>query len=358
MDQPTDNYALWLKRPSARFEVGPAPYTAAGAGEVVVRVRAVSVNPVDTLHGMLLRLVAPWLRYPAILGGDVAGEVVEVGPGVTRFRPGDRVLGLALGLERSQNRPAEGAFQRFVVLLERMVAPIPDSLPFEQAAVLPLTLATAATGLYQSDHLALSLPSVCAAHRGHAERRETVLVWGGSTSVGSNAIQLASNSGYRVVATASPRNFEYLRSLGAVETVDRHSRATVDELIEDIGCTALAGALAIGRGSLGPSIAVAARTCGPRKVAAAQPGPITRLESTLRGARRRGVTVSGIWGGTLKDNEVGPAVFVDFLPGALAAGSYKAAPPALVVGNGLDRIPEALHMLRAGVSATKLVITL
>lgn len=345
-----ENAALWLPRRGARFEVGPAPYTRPAADEVVVRVRAVAVNPIDGLPGFLYRVVLPWLAFPAVVGSDVAGEVVETGPNVTRLRPGDRVVGHAFGVERSQNRAAEGAFQRYVVLMQHMVATIPDRLPFERAAVLPLALSTAATGMFQRDHLGLAMPGP-----DPADRPETVLVWGGSTSVGSNGIQLARNAGYRVVATASPRNFDYVRRLGAAEAVDYHSPAAVEEIVDRIGGGPLAGTLAIGSGALPKTIAIAARTPGSRCIASAQPPLVARIHSWR--ARRRGVRVSGIWGGTLKDNEVGPAIYAGFLPVALASGAYRAAPDATVVGDGLVRIPEALERLRAGVSATKLVIT-
>lgn len=111
-----ENRALWLRKRGAKLEVGPAPYTPPGADEVTVRIRAVAVNPVDAIplmraSGLLYRLIMPWLTFPTVLGGDLAGEVVRVGQNVTRLHPGDRVLGLALDLERSQNRAAEGAFQ-------------------------------------------------------------------------------------------------------------------------------------------------------------------------------------------------------------------------------------------------------
>jgi hypothetical protein len=79
--------------------------------------------------------------------------------------------------------------------------------------VLPLALSTAAAGLFQQDHLALPLPAINPINP--PDRKETVLVWGVSTSVGSNAIQLARCAGYRVLATASPHNSGYVRSLGA-----------------------------------------------------------------------------------------------------------------------------------------------
>jgi NADPH:quinone reductase-like Zn-dependent oxidoreductase len=345
-----DNLALWLPKPGRHFEVGPAPYTPPGANEVVVRTRAVGLNLVDGIPGFGYRFILPWLTFPAVIGGDLAGEVVEIGPGAERFKVGQRVLGHALGLERSQNRPAGGAFQHYVVLMAHMVSPIPDSLSFEQAAVLPLQLSTAATGLFQQDGLALVLPT---AHP--AERRETVLVWGGSTGVGSNAIQLARNAGYRVVATASARNFDYLRSLGASATIDRNSPAAVDELVAAIGEGPLAGSLAIGAGSLPKVMRVAARAPGAKRVSSAMPGPVTRFLA-LRAPR--GVRVSGIWGGSLKDNEVGPAIYADFLPAALASGAYRAEPPAEIVGQGLDAIPPGLKRLRDGVSAKKLVVTI
>ncbi|MDA8061385.1 MAG: alcohol dehydrogenase catalytic domain-containing protein, partial [Actinomycetota bacterium] len=201
-----ENEALWLPRPGGSLSPGPAPSTPPAAGELVVRVRAVAVNPVDAISGIARRVVTPWLTYPAVLGSDVAGEVVEVGEGVTRFRPGDRVLGHAIGQERARNCAAEGAFQRFVVLVEHMVSPLPDGLDDEHAAVLPLGLSTAAAGLFELDQLALPAPTLDAPERG-----ASVVVWGGSTSVGSNAIQLARSAGYDVIATASPRNFAYLR---------------------------------------------------------------------------------------------------------------------------------------------------
>ncbi|MGW6792688.1 zinc-binding alcohol dehydrogenase family protein [Streptomyces chartreusis] len=344
------NSALRLRKRGTRFEVAPAPYTPAAHNEVVVRVRAIAVNPVDAIPGLAYHLIFPWLKFPAVIGSDVAGEVVEVGPGVTRLRPGDRVLGHAVGVERSRNRAAEGAFQQYVVLMQHMVSPLPEALPFEQAAVLPLTLSTAATGLFQKDHLALALPTADA-----ADRSETVLVWGGSTSVGSNAIQLAGHAGYKVVSTASPRNFDYLRSLGVAETVDRNSPTAVDEIVERIGDSPLAGTLAIGNGSLKPTIAIAARTTGGKRIASAMPSLLTRIQSWR--APRLGVTVSAIWGGTLKDNEIGPAIYADFLPTALASGTYQAAPEARVVGHGLATIPDALQQLKKGVSAKKLVVT-
>jgi NADPH:quinone reductase-like Zn-dependent oxidoreductase len=346
---PDENSALWLAKRRAKLTVGPAPYTPPAADEVVVRVRAVAVNPIDAIPGIAYRFVLPWLSFPAVIGWDVAGEIVEVGENVTRLTPGDRVLGMAAGPERSRNRAAEGAFQIYSVLMAHMVSQIPDDLTFEQAAVLPLALSTAATGLFQPDHLALAPPRLNAPDSG-----QTVLVWGGSSSVGSNAIQLARCAGYRVITTASPHNVDYVRSLGADASIDYNTRTAVDEVVTAIGDAPLAGILAVTQGSVPPAVAIAKRTTGPRRIAAAQPALMTRIQ--LLRSRPRGTSVSAIWGATLKDNEVGPATYVDFLPAALAAGIYRAAPEAVLVGDGLNQIPAAIEQLGKGVSAKKLVV--
>ena len=177
-----DNNALWLNAKRAPFTVGPAPYTAPRADETVVRARAVAVNPFDRALQCLGDQFTPWVAYPFVVGTDVAGEVVEVGAGVARFRVGDRVVGFAAGTHKGRNRAAEGAFQTYVVLLAHMAAPIPDAMRFEDAAVLPLGLSTAACGLFQNDFLGLNAPSAAPTPTG-----KTLLVWGGSTSVGNNA---------------------------------------------------------------------------------------------------------------------------------------------------------------------------
>ena len=346
-----DNAALWQRSAGGRPEVSVAPYTPPRAHEVVVRVRAVAVNPIDVMPGLARRILLPWLKYPTVLGSDVAGEVVEVGAQVTRLRPGDRVLGHAVGIAKDRNRAADGAFQIYTVLVEHMVSTIPDTLPFERAAVIPLALSTAASGLFQQDQLALDLPQ-----GGRPDIPQTVLVWGGSTSVGMNGIQLARNAGYRVVATASPKNFDYLRSLGAEEIVDYHAKDVVDRLVKAVGPAALVGILAIGAGSVKYGLQLATRTSGKTRIAAAQPSFLVRMQQ--RKALRAGVHLSAIWGGSLRNNEVGPAVYVDFLPKALIDGRYTAAPLPIVVGDGLEQIGAGMQRLKKGVSAGKVVITL
>ena len=369
------NRAAWIKRKYARLEVEAAPYPVPAADQIVVRNHAVAVNPLEWVIQLAGPAAYGWLRYPTVFGSDLSGEVVEVGHAVTRFRVGDRVLGHAVGTDRDSNRADEGAFQHYTAVLERMAAPIPDALSYERAAVLPLGVSTAACALFQHDHLALQLPSAGAKRTG-----QTVLVWGGSTSVGSNAIQLAQAAGYDVVTTASPHNVEYVRSLGATEVFDYASATAVDDIVAALRGRPFAGAIAIGTGSAQPCIDVARACTGRRFVSVAstpvsfaslgsddagrlrRPAVLLRLvaltAATFVRGRLRGVGMKFVFGTTLKTNEISTAIYRDFLPAALAEGRYTAAPPPQVVGDSLEDLQHALDLHRAGVSARKVVVTL
>ena len=370
------NTAARLEGGSRPLQVRPAPVTEAGPRQLVVRSGAVAINPVDWIVQTLGAVVYPWLDHPAVLGSDVAGEVVAIGEGVTRFRVGDRVVGLAIGTEKDRNRPAEGAFQSLVVLDENLAAPIPDILDDAHAAVLPLTLSTAATGLFEQAHLGLALPGTAPGGEGR-----TVLVWGAGTAVGMQAVQLARAAGYEVVATASPATADLVRSLGAAEVLDRRDPAVVDRLVAVLGSREVAGALAVGAGSAAPCTEVIARLDGATKhVASAstalslervRPGravllralpvmvPMGLAETRVRlRARRLGVRLSTIWGSDLRRSAVGTAIWRDLLPGALASGAIRAVPEPLVTGHGLAAVQEALEVQRRGVAARKVVVTL
>ncbi len=369
------NQAAWINGKGQPLTVSAAPMPQPGVGEILVRSRAIAMNPFDGVVQTLGSMVTPWVTYPAILGSDVAGEVAAVGPSVTRFRPGDRVLGLALGIDKLANRASEGAFQHYVILRQEAAAAIPEEMSFERAAGLPLAVATAACGLFLDDQLGLRTPAL-----GQPEPTgKTVLIWGGSTSVGSAAIQLAAAAGYEVVTTASPRNFAYVRKLGASQVFDYNDAKVVSTLVQSLRHCDMAGSLAIAVGSGAPCIDIMSRCQGQRIVSmASSPLPIddaplthqfawklTRLPRLAAGfaglaiqARLKGVTVRSIWGTALMKGPLGKKIFNDFLGPALASGRLIPAPEPLVAGHGLNAIPEALALLRRGVSARKVVVSL
>ena len=372
MNNTHSNVAAWLNTKQTPLTVGPAPYTAPKADEIVVRNRAVAVNPMDWIKQVAGDFLFNWITYGFVLGSDSACEVVEVGSGVTRFKVGDRVLGHAVGTDPKRNSAAEGSFQNYTVLLERMTSPIPASMSYVDASVLPLGLSTAACGLFEKDQLALDYPSNSPKANG-----KTLLVWGGSTSVGSNAIQLAVAAGYEVFTTASPRNFDYCKKLGASCVFNYSDANVVRDLIAALEGKTIAGALAIGAGS--PELCAAVvRACKGSKFVAIATYPVSfnqplgqkvPMLATLSRflwssasfwlkTRPFGIRSKFVFGSSLVHSDVGRAVYADFLPRALEQGRFVAAPTAQVVGSGLGSIQAALDLQRKGVSAKKVVVTL
>ena len=173
--------------------------------DLLVRVEAVSVNPVDT------KVRAPKDKVekePKVLGWDAAGVVVAVGNGVTRFKVGDEVY-----YAGDLTRPGSNA--QFQAVDERLVGRKPKTLSFAEAAALPLTTITAWESL--SDGLGIDLDDVV--------QGKTLLIIAGAGGVGSITIQLAKMAGLTVIATASrPETIKWVFGLGADFTVNHRNR--------------------------------------------------------------------------------------------------------------------------------------
>jgi NADPH:quinone reductase-like Zn-dependent oxidoreductase len=234
-----------LRKP---FQVVSAPYTSPDENQVVVKSAAVAINPIDYELQDVGKTVLPHVTFPLALGFDVAGEVVEIVSRVTQFKVGDRVVGAALGSSQTVDDATQSAFQLYVVLLEHMTAKIPDSISYEKASVLPLGLNTAACALFDHDHLNLNLPSPVK----QQSNGQTVLIWGASSSVGLNAVQLAISAGYEVFATCSPRNFALVNRVGASRVFDYRSPTIIEDITAAYKGKTTAGAVAIGLGSMEP----------------------------------------------------------------------------------------------------------
>jgi NADPH:quinone reductase-like Zn-dependent oxidoreductase len=344
IDMDPQNYAAWQSAPKApSLEVKEAAYTHPAAHEILIRNHAVAVSPVEPALQTLGPDLFPWVTYPQIFGNDIAGEVVEVGPGIDAFKPGDRVVAHAINI--TNNKSSEGGFQLYTIVSDFMAAPIPDGISYEQASVLPLAVSTASCALYQEDQLALELPTVPA----RPSTGETVLVWGGASSVGCSAIQLAVASGYEVITVASPKNFGLLKKLGATEVFDYHAAEIIDQVVDAFAGKTCAGGLAIVPGSLAPVAEVLSCTEGAKFVSNISVQPADLPD---------GIKSNVVFGGTLRDNMIGRSVYSEFLGKALAAGSFTPAPEPYVVGKGLESVQKAFDMSKEGVSARKLVVTL
>jgi len=168
------------------------PVPRPGAGEVLIRVRAAGVNPVDWKAALR--------RLGMVPGTDVSGTIDTLGEGVTDWKVGDQVLGFAR---------QSGSYAEYAVISVTSLARKPKSMTFEQAAGVPIAAETAYRALHES---------------GKIERGQTVLIHGAAGGVGSAAVQIAKAAGARVIGTASPNNHEFLRSLGVDQVIDYRSQ--------------------------------------------------------------------------------------------------------------------------------------
>lgn len=175
-----------------------APLPLVGVDDVLVKVHAASVNPVDwkIREGYLKDFISH--SFPLVLGWDFAGEIVALGANVTGWKVGDAVY----------SRPdigRDGSYAEYIAVRASEIARKPETINWQQAAAVPLTALTAWQSLYDLANL---------------QAGERVLIHAGAGGVGTFAIQLAKLRGAYVYATSSARNIEFLKNLGADEVID------------------------------------------------------------------------------------------------------------------------------------------
>lgn len=295
--------------------------------EVLIRVHAAAANPADwhLMRGapFFVRLETG-LSKPKnpILGADVAGRVEAVGPNVAQFQIGDAVFGdlSAAGL---------GGFAEYVCAPERLLAPKPSNLSFEQAAAAPLAAITALQGLR---------------HNGEIEAGQTVLVNGASGGVGTFAVQMAKAFGAEVTGVCSTRNLELVRSIGADHVVDyvqqdfTQTGAQYDLILDAVGNRSVAAyARALRPG--GRCVVVGFTTLGHL------------LQVALRGAwvsRRTGKQIGLL--GSAQPNQAD----LLFIKELMEAGKVT---PVIDRQYTLDETAEAIRYLEAGHARGKVVVT-
>jgi NADPH:quinone reductase len=170
------------------LQLADLPQPAPGPNQLLVRVHAAGVNPLDY---KLRKTGAMGYGPGKVLGFDAAGIVEAIGPGVTAFQPGDRVF-------YSPDTSSNGSYAQYHVANADIVAPMPPGLSFEQAAAIPLAGMTACDGLFLRAHLALG---------------QTVLITSANGGVGSLALQLAKAAGAFVYATCSSRSEDFVKNI-------------------------------------------------------------------------------------------------------------------------------------------------
>ncbi len=308
------------------LRIGDVVVPQPGPGQVLVRVRAAAANPWDWhfLRGLpyIARLNGAGIRHPKhqILGGDVAGEVVAVGEGATRFAVGDHVFGFI----------EFGAFAEYAVAPESLLAAAPANVTFEQAAGVPLAATTALQGLRDA---------------GAIRAGDRVLVIGASGGVGTFAVQLAKRFGAHVTAVVSGRNASLVRALGADRVID-YTREDVTagddrfDLVLQLAGTASASALAR---VLAPGGRLVMSADAPNRWV----GPMGRMIRGLLLGRIHGQSIAVL---TAKWN----AVDLTFLAGLLDAGDIV---PVIDSTFPLADLADAIRYVESGRARGKVLIS-
>lgn len=210
-----------------------APRPTPAAGEILVRVRAVGINPPDLMLRDGYRALPPEWRpqasFPLILGTDVSGEVAAVGAAVSLFRPGDEVY--AMVRFPAALMQGSGAYAEYVCVPATEAALKPHTLDHLHAAGAPMSLLTVWQFLIDQGHDEPN-PFQAFRHRQITLAGKTVVINGAGGGVGHLAVQIAKWQGARVIAVASGRHRELLRELGADEVLD-YTQTPVDATVRD-----------------------------------------------------------------------------------------------------------------------------
>ncbi|KZV75111.1 GroES-like protein [Peniophora sp. CONT] len=211
---------LLHSKDAGKYEVGTRPIPSPGAGQVLIKVCAAALNPIDN-YILSSGFIVEHYGFPAVPGSDGAGIIEAIGEGVTGIEKGDRVI---FPCWFNADR---GTLQQYALSEAVRTAKIPSTLSFDEAATIPLCLATAAMGLYgefiegsaEGGGIGLEAPWTDAGKGKYSGK--PILIMGGSTSVGQYAIQLAKLSGFSpIIVTASQRNAEYCKAAGATHVID------------------------------------------------------------------------------------------------------------------------------------------
>jgi len=276
--------------------------------------------------------------------------VVAVGPKVTNFKAGDRVLSFANGFSTGRNE--DSAFQTYTATPALSTTKLPDNLDFSHAVMLPMGVGTAGMALFND--LGIAYPDLGAPKKDVG----SILIWGGASSVGTMAIQLARLSGYSVYAVASEPHHAYLKSLGATAVFDYHSPTVVEAIVNAARSAGQPISLAldtISEAATLKSTAEILAKSGSKGSILAHLLPWVEDVSRPDGIKLSNVSAENIW---TSRTDVSAWLFHTFLPSALEQGLIVPSPKVRIVEGGLHGLQTAMDTLKQGVSGEKLVVEL
>ena len=336
--------ATLSSKEAGRLSVESRPTPTPGPDEILVDVKSIALNPIDYYmrdKGFALH------TYPAVIGSDIAGTVIASGSSVPSDAPqiGTRVAAFAPCFFRG-GAPDYGAFQKKVLVPAVAAVPLPDEITFNKAALLPMAVQTAWAGWY-SVNFPLDLSFKAAPDQG-------LLVWGGASSVGSATVQIANLLGFKVYATASTKNHEYLKGLGAARLFDYKDPDVVSSIINAAKKDGVTIATAYdAAGSLKEIQEILQQTSGEAtaKVASAIP---------LSGDLPKAEGVEAVFVAAPSDEaqreDFSKFVFWTWLKEKLEKEDFVPSPSVKVIDGGFEGLNSGLHELKKGVSGVKLVL--
>ncbi|KAJ4115323.1 hypothetical protein NW768_011175 [Fusarium equiseti] len=338
------NTASLLPTKQGLLTLGERPVPSPGHGELLVRNEVVAANPSDwkvQTFGVMIE------RFPGVLGSELAGVVISVGPGITRFKPGDRVTGFALGVIQANSDKA--AFQKYTIMDEVATSHLPDNVPFEDGVVFPVGMITASIALFDSMGLPIRKIS--------DEERGAIFIWSGASSTAIAALQIAHSMGWSVYVAASPKHHDWLKSLGAVQAWDyRDTKISqkLNQAVRTAGLKILGVLDARSEGSSFDSIADILNTVDSSqgiKLSTLFPFP---ADKTLPG----GVEVHHTDCSQFYEEHPHLAkwLFGGWLHEKLQDGTLKVAPRPHVIEGGLGAAQKMLDTLKAGASGEKFIL--
>lgn len=319
-----------------------------GPKQLVVQNHAIATNPVDYFQQDAGYMVQSW---PIILGSDIAGTVHSTGSDVSQFNKGDRVAGFACGIGTGDMN--QGAFQEYSILEEHGAVKLPSKISFEEGTTLPMSVTTAGVALFTPERL--NLP------RGPVSGSPILLVWGAAASVGTAAVQFGRLLGYTVFATASPRNHDYLKKLGATQVFDYNDKAVIDNIVTAAKSAGKTISVCYAAISFPDAAVLAAKTLaafGPTASSPAKLGLTLPWPEDQQKPENVDVSMSGAFYAVTTYTDLGAWLFGSLVQKSLENGTYTPSPEVEVVGTGLDALNQALDKQRKGVSGKKLVVTL